>query len=570
MDKKVNDVIICVKKNAQSYEDIFSWLNKNYMNDFVVEFASNSQEAMSIMGKVSMEGAHPAIFMCDATYDDISGDELVKIILQLFPQVITVMFADEKENGIVLKTLNESGLFGYIKTPCNEEQVIKVVDRAIDEYHYHMDARRQSEELEAKVNERTEEINHIMNDFKHAQEIAHVGNWSWDIRKNIIEWSDEAYNLLGVSPVNFSSSFESFINLLYKDDKKNVQDAINLALTNDVEYDMYSRIIKSDKQEYTLHHKGTVKRDASGKAISMLGTIHDVTEIKRFEKQLSSYKEMIDKYVIVSITDLAGIITEVSDAFCEISGYTRDELIGNNHNIQRHPNMGNELFETLWSTIKSEKTWEGEIENLKKDGTSYWAHAHISPLYENSKLKGYIAIRTDITDKKRVEEISILDELTGLYNRRYFNQIFDKELKRAKRENKIFVFMMMDVDNFKKYNDTYGHSAGDDVLQKVSNVLSSTLMRSGDTAFRLGGEEFGAIMSVTKEEDAKLLTDKMKNMLFELKIEHLENENFGVVTASFGIKIVREPYEEMQDIYKEADKALYDAKRSGRNSVIVC
>jgi len=570
MDKKANDVIICVKKEVNSYEDISSWLNKNYLNNFIVKFASNSQEAMSVMGQVSMEGSYPAVFMCDATYDDISGDELVKIILQLFPQVITVMFANEKENNIVLKTLNESGLFGYIKTPCDEKQVVQVVNRAIDEYHYHMDARRQAEELEAKVNERTEEINRIMNDFKQAQEIAHVGNWSWDIQKNVIEWSDEAYNLLGVSSINFSSSFESFINLLHQDDKKSIQDAINLALTNDVEYDMYSRIIKSDNQEYILHHKGTVKRGSGGEALSMLGTIHDVTELKRFEKQLSSYKEMIDKYVIVSMTDLAGTITDVSDAFCEVSGYSRYELIGKNHNIQRHPDMDDELFADLWDTIKSGKTWEGEIKNLKKDGTSYWAHAHISPLHENGKLKGYIAIRTDITDKKRIEEISILDELTALYNRRYFNQIFDKELKRAKRENKIFVFMMMDVDNFKKYNDTYGHSSGDDVLQKVANVLKTTLMRSGDIAFRLGGEEFGVIMSVTKEEDAKSLTEKMKDMLFELNIEHLGNEDFGVVTASFGVKIVREPYEEMQDIYKEADNALYDAKRAGRNSVIIC
>jgi len=569
MDKKTNDVIICVKKDADSHKDIFLWLKKNYENDFIVKLVSSTQEAMSVMGQVSMLGYHPAVFMCDATYDNISGDELVKIILQLFPHVITVMLADEKENDIVLKTLNESGLFGYIKTPCEEEQVVQVVNRAIGEYHYHMDARRQAKELEVKVRERTEKINHIMNDFKQAQEIAHVGNWSWDIRKNVIEWSDEAYSLLGVSPINFSSSFESFINLLHKDDKKSVQEAINRALIEDVEYDTYSRIIKSDKQEYILHHKGTVKRDSNAKAISMLGTIHDVTKLKLFEKQLSSYKEMIDKYVIVSMTDLAGIITDVSDAFCEVSGYSRYELIGKNHNIQRHPDMKDELFADLWSTIKSGKTWEGEIKNLKKDGTPYWAHAHISPLFENSKIKGYIAIRTDITDKKRIEEISILDELTNLYNRRYFNQIFDKELKRAKRENKIFVFVMMDVDNFKKYNDTYGHSSGDDVLQKIANVLRTTLMRSGDTAFRLGGEEFGVIMSVTKEEDAKIVTDKMKDAIFELNIEHLGNENFGVVTASFGIKIVREPYAEMQDIYKEADNALYGAKRAGRNIVIV-
>jgi len=567
MVTKRNDVIICVKNNHSEIEQLSLWLNEEFGDKFLIDFASNSEEALSLMGQLSMEGYHPAIFMCDAYFDDYNGNELIDITLQLFPQMIPIMFAKSDETDIVLNTLSKSGLFGYVKTPYTKAELIRVVNRAIEEYYQHMDARRQSEELEAEVNKRTEEINSIMEELKYAQTIAKMGNWSWDIQKNVLEWSDEAYNLLGVTSFNAPKTFEAFIELLHEGDKQEIENAINLALTQDVEYDMFSRLKDRSLGERILRHKGSVKRDKSGEAHYMIGTIHDVTDMKRIQSQLTSYKRIIDKYVIVSRTDLNGVITEVSDAFCDVSGYERSELIGQTHALIRHEDMSKYIIDELWSVISSDNIWNGEFMNRRKDGSTYWVHSQIMPVEDEPQ--GYMEIATDITDKKHIEEISILDELTGLYNRRHFNRVFDEEFRRIKREEKLFVFLMADVDNFKKYNDTYGHVSGDEVLRQVANVFDTTLQRSGDVSFRLGGEEFGAIMNVTHEKDALMLTNKIKDALVDLDIRHEENIPYGVVTASFGLKIVTKPYEDMEEIYKAADDALYRAKRDGRNSIVV-
>jgi PAS domain S-box-containing protein len=113
-----------------------------------------------------------------------------------------------------------------------------------------------------------------------------------------------------------------------------------------------------------------------------------------------------DKYVIASKTDLKGNITYVSKRFCDISGYKKEELLGKNHNVLRHKDMPKELFKDMWKTISSKQSWVGDIKNKTKDGSDYWVKANISPLYHDDKHMGYVAIRYDITDKKRIDELN--------------------------------------------------------------------------------------------------------------------------------------------------------------------
>lgn len=129
-------------------------------------------------------------------------------------------------------------------------------------------------------------------------------------------------------------------------------------------------------------------------------------KIKKQQDKLISLLKIYDEHVIFSRTNTKGIITYASEAFCKISGYKKNELIGRPHNILRHPHMPKEAFKNMWETIKSGKKWEGEVKNLKKDGSFYWVTAQIEPEYnKNNHLKGYIAIRHDITDSKEIEEI---------------------------------------------------------------------------------------------------------------------------------------------------------------------
>ena len=121
----------------------------------------------------------------------------------------------------------------------------------------------------------------------------------------------------------------------------------------------------------------------------------------RLAKEEGKLRMVLDKYIITSITDLKGVIIDASDAFCDISGYSKKELIGKNHNIVRHPSMDKKVFEEIWRTIKKGNAWKGKVKNLKKDGSFYWVYSNIEPLYDlKGNIDSYISVRLDITESE--------------------------------------------------------------------------------------------------------------------------------------------------------------------------
>lgn len=285
---------------------------------------------------------------------------------------------------------------------------------------------------------------------------------------------------------------------------------------------------------------------------------------------LQEYIAIVDKNIITSQTNEYGIITYVSKAFCQISGYSKEQLVGQNHRIIRHSDMPDELFKNLWATISDGRIWSGEIKNQKSDGSYYWVDTVISPNIEEGKIVGYTAIRHDITDKKRVEELAITDPMTGLYNRRHYIITIQEEMNRAKRHNSSMALMMLDVDYFKRYNDTYGHQAGDDVLIRIAEILKLYTSRSGEYTFRLGGEEFALLISDMSDEEYLYLGHRIRNAVEALAILHEKNDVSAYVTISMGI-VVYYPQSAMthEELYKEADDQLYKAKDQGRNQIIL-
>ncbi len=282
-----------------------------------------------------------------------------------------------------------------------------------------------------------------------------------------------------------------------------------------------------------------------------------------------NYLDLIDKYVLISKTDYDGIITEASSYFCQTTGFDKNELIGKTHAIIRHPDTTDETIKKLWETIKQKKVWVGEMKNRKKSGDAFWAYTIITPdLDLNGNIIGFTAIRTDITDKKRIEQISITDGLTSLYNRRHFDDIFPKQLRIAKRENTHLAFAMIDIDKFKQYNDIYGHQEGDNAIKAVSSVLKNVLNRADDYSFRLGGEEFGLLFKAKNKHDAYNICEKAKTEVENLNIEHKGNTAKPILTISIGIVFIHPSSStSVDDIYKLADKALYEAKNTGRNRI---
>jgi len=297
-------------------------------------------------------------------------------------------------------------------------------------------------------------------------------------------------------------------------------------------------------------------------AVSVVVTLLDITNSRKSKIELERYIKMVNDYVITSTTDLKGKILSASEAFSKISGYSKEELIGKNHNIVRNKDMSKELYKELWTTILDDKIWEGDIKNTAKDGSEYWVHSIISPQKdEDGKTIGFMAVRQDITDKKRVELLSVTDRLTQLFNRLKIDELLDAELKRASRYLNPFSVIMLDLDKFKSVNDTYGHQAGDEVLKELALILK-TNVRESDIVGRWGGEEFIIIAPNTNMEDAVELAEKLREKISEFKFSFA-----GHKTSSFGVAAYRAGDDE-KSLIKRADDALYHAKESGRNKVV--
>lgn len=285
-------------------------------------------------------------------------------------------------------------------------------------------------------------------------------------------------------------------------------------------------------------------------------------------KQIQDYASTVNRYIITSTTDEHGIIRSVSQAFCEISGYSKEELIGRNHNIVRHPEMKAAIYKDLWQTIRSGQSWQGELKNRKKDGSFYWVDVHIDPLFDaEGSIVGYTAIRQDITDKKYIEELSVTDPMTGLFNRRHFNKAFSEVADEVARKDRMLAFLIFDVDHFKAYNDNYGHQAGDDVLVRIGHTVAQHAAQLSGFAYRLGGEEFALLFQARDADQALAASESLRLAVEGLGIEHRFNSASPFVTASFGLYL-QSGAADVAATYKAGDRMLYEAKETGRNKVV--
>jgi len=283
--------------------------------------------------------------------------------------------------------------------------------------------------------------------------------------------------------------------------------------------------------------------------------------IRNYNKKLQENMEIIDKYINYTSSDLKGNMTDVSTAFAKLYGYTKEELLGQNYRIFKHPDSDRSFVAKLWETLEAGETYEGEFHNVDKKGNSVWVKQTIFPVMDKlDNILSYRAFTKDITDKKRIEVLSITDKLTGLKNRVYLDKMYSQELKRAQRYNTPFCVMILDIDDFKKVNDTYGHLIGDTVLVQLSKLLTKYI-RTSDMLGRWGGEEFLIITPQTEYRDACDLAEKLRLLI--------SKENFdtvGQVRCSFGVGAV-EKEDKTTEPVKRADDALYEAKNSGKNRV---
>ena len=284
-----------------------------------------------------------------------------------------------------------------------------------------------------------------------------------------------------------------------------------------------------------------------------------------------------DSKDVIFISGLDASIEDVSPSIEEVLGYTKEELLQRRLNeFMTDPEDLLQYQEALreYGSIKNL-----EIELLCKDGDKIDTLVSVTlRVDENGKRVGYQGILRDITDRKRaqaeriraleMEQLAITDPLTGIYNRRFFDEVAEKELERTRRSGSSLSLIMFDIDNFKQVNDTFGHLLGDEVLKNLADTCKENI-RSMDFFTRFGGEEFLVLMPDTGQESAQETAERLRSVVAGKAMATTDGSDI-FITISLGIATFEDEQSvDMNTMLDRADKAMYQAKEAGRNRVMV-
>ena len=293
----------------------------------------------------------------------------------------------------------------------------------------------------------------------------------------------------------------------------------------------------------------------------------DITERMRDQADLRKLWQAVEQSPNpVVITDLQARIEYANQAFCRLTGYLLEEVRGRTPSFLRSGKTPPSTYGELWEHLQRGQAWRGEFINRRKDGSEYHESAMISPILdERGRTTHYLAIKEDITQRKQdqqhIERLAHYDSLTGLPNRALFRERFEQAHGLARRNRQQLALMFIDLDNFKRVNDTHGHRVGDLLLKAVTERLEPTLRRE-DSMSRQGGDEFMLLLPCSDARAATHVANRMLKLLarpFDIEGSQL------LISASIGIALFPEDGQSFDRLAQHADAAMYQAKQAGRN-----
>lgn len=301
----------------------------------------------------------------------------------------------------------------------------------------------------------------------------------------------------------------------------------------------------------------------------LLFMLDDITERKRMELQIRKLAQVVEQSpVSVVITDADANIEYVNTTFEQITGYSEVEVREKNPRVLKSGHTPKWVYEDLWQTLRKGKVWKGEFQNRRKNGEIFWEYAHIAPMLdETGMVQNYLAVKEDITLRKQQEEHILhqahFDALTNLPNRFLALDRLSRLIIEAERDGELVAVLFLDLDDFKKINDTLGHEMGDRLLIDASERLREAV-RNSDTVGRLGGDEF--IILLGGLDNASGAQPVMESLLEQFRDPFRINERELVLTASIGVAVYPDDAVEASELLRKADAAMYHSKDQGRNT----
>jgi diguanylate cyclase (GGDEF)-like protein/PAS domain S-box-containing protein len=429
-----------------------------------------------------------------------------------------------------------------------------------------------------------------------AERSVSAGAWRWYTDTDKIVWTEQLFRLFGLDPEVDDPSFESWRKIVHPDDLKAAEDLIKDAGRNLKSFVTFYRVMLPTGQIRWIDSYGGPVYDKLGNLIEFSGICINSTSLHLAEQQIQEseqrFRNMFTNLTVgYQALDINGCWLDANQKMAQILGFaTPEEMIGQSF-IDSWSDTDQE-FSAFYQHFKDNNYVEGEFMLMRcdkqpitviisgriqrnKEGDFVCAHSVIVDITErqkmeqkiiemNAELELKIAERTAELSKANedLRHLSRHDALTGLHNRLSANERLHSEFISMKRSQNNYAVLILDIDFFKKVNDTHGHSIGDSVLQQLAQILKNTL-RESDFAARYGGEEFLLLLPNTELFEARLVAEKIRH-----SIEAVPHPVAGKITVSIGVAIATPDETDEYIAVKEADDNLYAAKKSGRNCIM--
>ena len=407
--------------------------------------------------------------------------------------------------------------------------------------------------------------------WKFAIEGAGDGLWDWNIQTGKAFYSPRYKTMLGFAEDEIGDTADEWTKRIHPDDAPGVYAALQPYMDGKpgsatVEFRM---LCKDGRWQWTMGRGMVVERDADGKPMRMIGTNNDITERRQAqEKLLLAAGVFTHALEGILITAPNGSILDVNAAFTRITGFSREDAIGQNPKILSSGRQDPAFYAAMWDALTVQGHWSGEIWNRRKNGEVYAEMLTISAVRdEQGATQHFVALFSDITTLKehqsQLEHIAHFDALTNLPNRLLLADRLQQAMAQAQRRSKQVVVAYLDLDGFKNVNDLHGHDVGDQLLVTLANTMKATL-REGDTLARIGGDEFVAVLI---DQDGIESCMPMLSRLLEAAAEPV---TLGELVLQGSVSVGVTFYPQAQDIasdqlLRQADQAMYHAKLAGKN-----
>ncbi len=315
-------------------------------------------------------------------------------------------------------------------------------------------------------------------------------------------------------------------------------------------------------------------RDGTGGIVGGIAIVHHISTRKQADVELRIAATAFQSQEGMQITDANCELLRVNNAFTNITGYTAADIIGKNPRLLSSGKHSAAFFAAMWESINNTGTWEGEIQNRRKNGEIFPAYLNITAVKDSTgAVTNYVSTLTDITLRseaaEKIKHLAFYDSLTGLPNRRLLNDRLHQASSSSARSGREGALLFIDLDNFKDINDTLGHDIGDLLLQQAAQRLVCC-MREGDTVARMGGDEFVVMLEELSTQAIESATETKtvgEKILATLNQPYRLASHECHCTASIGATIFSDHNQSGEELLKRADIALYQAKKAGRNTL---